>query len=237
MTPAASSISCRVESEFRARTSALSSRRAAAKIFRVRVRRLNLEIKFASSKIDHTYYKVELRRSRCPRKTGTRPRDASPISWNARRNDGTLVRWSAIANGSQDTWIRARADAFRAYGSPGRHPRFHHEPENDTGSTVRDGRRLRRGVPTHRDRLPSTRRDQRWVRLEHDGVDVRRALGTQRDGIGTRGTGTWISSEWTATTGTASGLARSGERSARSLHRAERSPWPTANLGSLRSTA
>jgi glycosyl hydrolase family 26 len=53
------------------------------------------------------------------------------INWNAAKNDGSVARWSAIANGSQDSWIQQRADAFRAFASPV-YLSFHHEPEDDT---------------------------------------------------------------------------------------------------------
>jgi hypothetical protein len=40
------------------------------------------------------------------------------------------VKWSAIADGSQDEWISQRADAVKALGSPV-YLAFHHEPEDD----------------------------------------------------------------------------------------------------------
>ena len=52
------------------------------------------------------------------------------VNWSAGKTDGSPVRWSAIANGSQDSWIVQRADAFKAFGSP-IYLTFHHEPEND----------------------------------------------------------------------------------------------------------
>ena len=52
------------------------------------------------------------------------------VNWSAATTDGSPVRWSAIANGSQDSWIVQRADAFKAFGSP-IYLTFHHEPEND----------------------------------------------------------------------------------------------------------
>jgi hypothetical protein len=41
-------------------------------------------------------------------------------------------RWSAISSGSQDAWIRSRADAFRNFAAP-IYLTFHHEPEDDLG--------------------------------------------------------------------------------------------------------
>ena len=41
--------------------------------------------------------------------------------------------WSRVSSGAEDAWIAARADAFRAFGSPV-YLSFHHEPENDVGS-------------------------------------------------------------------------------------------------------
>jgi hypothetical protein len=38
--------------------------------------------------------------------------------------------WSTVTSGSQDSWIAARADAFKAFGSPV-YLAIHHEPEND----------------------------------------------------------------------------------------------------------
>ena len=52
------------------------------------------------------------------------------VNWNAGTGGSSIVRWSAIANGSQDAWIRERADAFKAFGSP-IYLTFHHEPEDD----------------------------------------------------------------------------------------------------------
>ena len=52
------------------------------------------------------------------------------LSWTARREDGTPVPWSEIANGAHDEWIASRADAFKALGRP-IILIFHHEPEDD----------------------------------------------------------------------------------------------------------
>jgi hypothetical protein len=52
------------------------------------------------------------------------------MSWAALTRSGTPVKWSAIANGSQDAMIRRRADAFKAFGAKSMLV-FHHEPEDD----------------------------------------------------------------------------------------------------------
>jgi hypothetical protein len=80
--------------------------------------------------IDHQYYKWN---SNIP--TSHQSWDVNNgripfVNWNAANTGGSVVRWSAIANGSQDAWIRTRADAFKAFGSP-IYLTFHHEPEDD----------------------------------------------------------------------------------------------------------
>ena len=80
--------------------------------------------------IDHQYYRWN---SNIP--TAHQSWDVSNgripfVNWNAAKTDGSVVRWSAIANGSQDAWIGTRADAFKAFGSP-IYLTFHHEPEDD----------------------------------------------------------------------------------------------------------
>jgi hypothetical protein len=66
-----------------------------------------------------------------PMVTGTLASGHIPlVSWGARKRNGTAVRWSAIANGSQDAWIASRADALRGLGRPVMLI-FHHEPEDD----------------------------------------------------------------------------------------------------------
>jgi hypothetical protein len=52
------------------------------------------------------------------------------INWIAAKTDGSPVKWSAIADGSQDDWIIQRANAVKAFGSP-IYLAFHHEPEDD----------------------------------------------------------------------------------------------------------
>lgn len=52
------------------------------------------------------------------------------LNWNARRRNGTVVTWSRIASGAEDSWIEARADAFETFGKP-LYLSFHHEPEDD----------------------------------------------------------------------------------------------------------
>jgi len=53
------------------------------------------------------------------------------ISWSAETARGKVVPWADIASGRYDAWIRARADAIRAFGRP-MYFCFHHEPEDDT---------------------------------------------------------------------------------------------------------
>ena len=52
------------------------------------------------------------------------------IGWAAQFRDGSARTWGAIANGSQDALIRARADAVKALGKKV-FLVFHHEPEDD----------------------------------------------------------------------------------------------------------
>jgi hypothetical protein len=62
--------------------------------------------------------------------------------------------WAKIADGSHDGWIRARADAFEAFGDP-IFLTFHHEPENDVshfGSPQDFARAFRHIVSIFRDR-------------------------------------------------------------------------------------
>jgi hypothetical protein len=80
--------------------------------------------------IDHQYYRwnqaIPLPHQSWDVQTGRIPF----VNWAAATSSGSVTRWSAIANGSQDAWIRERADAFRAFGSP-IYLTFHHEPEDD----------------------------------------------------------------------------------------------------------
>ena len=80
--------------------------------------------------IDHQYYMwdqpVPMRQQTWDAQTGRIPF----INWNAGKKAGGYVTWQAIANGSQDAWIRERARAFRAFASP-IYLTFHHEPEDD----------------------------------------------------------------------------------------------------------
>ena len=80
--------------------------------------------------IDHQYYKwnqpVPTSHQYWDANTGRLPF----VNWKAQRTDGSVVPWSAIANGSQDSWIIQRANAFKAFKSP-IYLTFHHEPEND----------------------------------------------------------------------------------------------------------
>lgn len=80
--------------------------------------------------IDHQYYRwdqaIPTAHQHWDANTGRIPF----VNWKAQKADGSIVRWSAIANGSQDAWITQRADAFRAFASP-IYLGFHHEPEND----------------------------------------------------------------------------------------------------------
>ncbi len=66
-----------------------------------------------------TYHKWDLTAGRIPL-----------IVWGSKRSDGTPVTWASIANGQQDAWIAARADAVKALGKPIMLT-FHHEPEDD----------------------------------------------------------------------------------------------------------
>lgn len=80
--------------------------------------------------IDHQYYRWD---SAIPTAHEVWTADAGRIpfvSWNARRNNGTITTWSRIASGAEDAWIAARADAFRAFARPV-YLSFHHEPEDD----------------------------------------------------------------------------------------------------------
>ena len=52
--------------------------------------------------------------------------------WKAQK-DGKLLKWSTIANGRYDAWIRRQATELRQVGAPVL-LNFHHEPENDVGS-------------------------------------------------------------------------------------------------------
>lgn len=53
------------------------------------------------------------------------------ISWKAaRRSDRSVVPWSSIARGDEDSVIAERADAFRSFGHPVMFI-FNHEPEKD----------------------------------------------------------------------------------------------------------
>jgi hypothetical protein len=74
--------------------------------------------------IDHQYYQwndnIPTAHQRWDTDTGRIPL----INW---RSGGP---WREIANGSEDAWIRQRADAFADFGSP-IYLAFHHEPEND----------------------------------------------------------------------------------------------------------
>jgi hypothetical protein len=81
-------------------------------------------------KIDHDYTKWDSPIPMAPQQWDKAAGRIPFINWNARRQNGTVVRWSAIANGSQDAWIRARAQAFRTFAYPV-YLTFHHEPEND----------------------------------------------------------------------------------------------------------
>jgi Glycosyl hydrolase family 26 len=82
--------------------------------------------------IDHVYYKwdsaIPMSHQEWDKDTGHIPF----LNWTAQKTSG-MVRWSAIANGSQDAWIRERADDFRAFAQPV-YLTFHHEPENDIGT-------------------------------------------------------------------------------------------------------
>jgi hypothetical protein len=80
--------------------------------------------------IDHQYYKWNANLPTPHQLWDVRHGRIPFVNWNARRSDGSVVRWSSIADGSQDAWIRDRADAFRAFGRP-IYLAFHHEPEND----------------------------------------------------------------------------------------------------------
>jgi hypothetical protein len=81
-------------------------------------------------RIDHQYYKWNVALPTAHQTWDVENGRIPFVNWNARRTDGSVVRWSAIADGSQDDWIRERADAFRAFGHP-IYLSFHHEPEND----------------------------------------------------------------------------------------------------------
>ena len=77
--------------------------------------------------IDHYYYQWD---SSFP---------GSAQTWTVSQNRIPFINWkaggawSAIANGSQDATIIARADAIKSFGYP-IYLTFHHEPENDLGS-------------------------------------------------------------------------------------------------------
>ena len=80
--------------------------------------------------IDHQYHRwneaIPTARQDWDASTGRLPF----INWIAAKADGSPVRWSEIADGSQDDWIVQRADAVKAFGSP-IYLAFHHEPEDD----------------------------------------------------------------------------------------------------------
>ncbi len=98
--------------------------------------------------IDHQYYtwgaNIPTAQQRWDVETGRLPF----VNWRAG------VRWSQIADGSQDAWLRQRADAFRDFGAP-IYLTFHHEPEDDLGGYGSPGdfaSAFRRIVTTFRDR-------------------------------------------------------------------------------------
>ena len=80
--------------------------------------------------IDHQYYRWNSNIPTAQQSWDVNNGRIPFVNWNAANTDGSVVRWSAIANGSQDAWIRARADAFKSFGSP-IYLTFHHEPEDD----------------------------------------------------------------------------------------------------------
>ncbi len=80
--------------------------------------------------IDHQYYNWDAKLPTAQQKWDVDNGRIPFVNWNAGKGGGSVVRWSAIANGSQDAWIQQRADAFKAFGSP-IYLTFHHEPEND----------------------------------------------------------------------------------------------------------
>ena len=114
------------------------------------------------------------------------------INWRAD------TRWSSIANGSEDDWIRDRADAFVEFGAPV-YLTFHHEPEDDLSGVRRPGR-VRGGVPACRLGVPQPRGYERRVRVEHDGLDVQPSLGEATPTRTTQETTTSTSSAAMATT-------------------------------------
>ncbi|MEO8423491.1 MAG: glycosyl hydrolase [Actinomycetota bacterium] len=79
--------------------------------------------------IDHQYYQWDADLPTAQQRWDVDNGRIPFVNWNAGKGSG-YVRWSAIANGSQDAWIRERADAFKAFASP-IYLTFHHEPEDD----------------------------------------------------------------------------------------------------------
>lgn len=81
--------------------------------------------------VDHEYYRwnaaIPTPRQGWDRSTGHIPF----INWTALRTDDGATTWDSIADGKQDRWIRARANAFRRFKAPV-YLTFNHEPENDT---------------------------------------------------------------------------------------------------------
>ena len=80
--------------------------------------------------IDHQYYRWD-ESIPTPQEYWDAARGRLPfMSWNARTADGSTVEWGDIADGAQDDWIAAQADAIKAFGYP-IYLTFHHEPEDD----------------------------------------------------------------------------------------------------------
>ena len=80
--------------------------------------------------IDHQYYRWDANLPTQQQNWDVASGRIPFVNWNAMRTNGSIVRWSAIADGSQDSVIGAQADRLKAFGSP-MYLAFHHEPEDD----------------------------------------------------------------------------------------------------------
>ena len=98
--------------------------------------------------IDHQYYQWGARIPTSHQRWDVENGRIPFINWKAGG------RWSSIANGDHDDWIRDRADAFVEFGAP-IYVTFHHEPENDLswyGSPPEFAAAFRRTVDVFRSR-------------------------------------------------------------------------------------
>lgn len=80
--------------------------------------------------LDHEYYRWDVTLPTA-QQTWDKARGTTPlINWKAQRSDDSIVTWSSIAAGAEDTWIAAQADRLKAFNS-NIYLAFHHEPEDE----------------------------------------------------------------------------------------------------------